>query len=116
MVMKRVDVIKYVKENEGRALKKASEILSKETSIQSFNGIVGGKNATYSVDPLEYETAESYIEDWMRSHHKRYNDEKNFSYRKSSHRVHDLLKDSFVKNYIENYLARTFFNKHERIN
>lgn len=113
MIMKKVNVEKYVKDNEDKALKKASEILGKEISMQSFNGIVGGKNETYGVDPLEYDTAENYIEAWMISHKKIYNDEKNSSYRKSSHRVHALLQDSFLRDYIENYLARTYFNKHE---
>lgn len=112
MVMKKSDVIKYVKDNETAALERASQILDKETNLQSFNGIIGGKNATYDVEPLEYDTPESYIEAWMLSHQKRYNDEKYFSYPKSSHRVYNLLQDSFVKDFIENYLARTYYKKH----
>lgn len=113
MIMKKDDVIQYVKDNEDTALKKVSQILGKETTILSFNGIIGGKNATYGVDPLEYDTPESYIEAWMQSHQKKYNDEKTLSYKKSSHRVHDLMRDSFVRNFIENYLARTYFKKHD---
>lgn len=113
MAMKKSDVVKYVKDNEIEALKRVSKILDKKTNLQSFNGIVGGKNATYKVDPLEYDTPESYIEAWMLSHQKRYNDEKHFSNSKSSHRIYNLLQDSFVKDFIENYLARTYFRKME---
>lgn len=112
MVMKKREVVKYVKENETAALERVSQILDKKTNLQSFNGIIGGKNATYEVDPLEYDTPESYIKAWMLSHQQRYNDEKHFSYSKSSHRVYNLLQDNFVKDFIENYLARTYFKKH----
>ncbi|WP_242274960.1 topoisomerase [Bacillus cereus group sp. BfR-BA-01445] len=112
MGMKREDVIQYIEDNKDEALKRVSKILGKETKMPSFNGIVGGKNTTYDVNPLDYNTAERYVAAWMLSHEKRYNDEVNASYSKSSHRVYDLLQDSFVKEFIENYLARTYFNKH----
>jgi hypothetical protein len=112
MAMKKSDVVKYVKDNEDAALERVSQILDKETNLQSFNGIIGGKNATYDVEPLEYDTPESYIEAWMLSHQKRYDDEKHFPYPKSSRRVYNLLQNNFVKEFIENYLARTYYKKH----
>lgn len=113
MRMRKEDVIQYIKDNEDKALKKASQILHKETNMQSFNGIIGGKNATYDVNVLEYETPEDYLEAWMQSHQKKYNDERNIPYTKSSHRVHDMLQDSFLAEFIRNYLARTYFKKHD---
>lgn len=115
MGIKREDVMQYVEDNKEKALENASRILEKNVSMQSFNGIIGGKNATYGVNTLDYDTPESYIEAWMISHERKYNDEINASYSKSSHRVHDLLQDNFLKVFIKNYLARTYFNKHERI-
>lgn len=111
--MKREEVIQYVNDNKDRALEKAGLILGRKINMQSFNGIIGGKNAIYDVDPLDYETPENYIKAWMQSHQERYNDEKYAPYEKSSHRVHNMLQDDFLKKYIENYLARTYFNKHE---
>lgn len=111
MGMRREDVIQYIEGNKKEALEKVSQIRRKETNMQSFNGIINGKNAIYDVDPLDYGTPESYIEAWMLSHQKKYNDEKNAPYSKSSHRIHDFLQDSFVKEFIKNYLAKTYFNK-----
>jgi molybdopterin synthase catalytic subunit len=116
MKLKKDDVVEYVNNNEDLALEKTSRILKREIGMQSFNGIIGGKNATYGVELLEYETAEGYVDAWMKSHQKRYNNEKNLSYSRSSHRVHDLLQDSFVKRFVENYLARTYFNKQDKSN
>lgn len=112
MGMKREVVIQYIEDNKDEALKRVSKILGKETRMPSFNGIIGGKNATYDVNPLDYNTAEGYVAAWMISHEKRYTDEINAPYSKSSHRVHDLLQDNFVKKFIESYLARSYFNKH----
>ncbi|MGH4119334.1 hypothetical protein [Clostridium sp.] len=112
--MKKEKVEQYIKENKGTALKRASEILEKETSMASFNGIIGSKNGTYAIDPLDYEDSEKYIEDWNLKHEECYAVEKNFPYEKASHRVHKLLKDEFLQEYINNYLARIYYNKHEK--
>lgn len=102
----------FLQNNQQQALNLASSILNKTVSIQSFNGIIGGKNGTYDVDALNYSNPSDYISDWLDSHNQLYNKEKNFSYEKSSHRVHKLLSDNFLKNYIEQYLTRTFYRKH----
>ncbi|MCY7716967.1 topoisomerase [Bacillus altitudinis] len=112
MAMKNDEVIQFVKENEEKALEITNEILGKGTTMQSFNGIVGGKNATYDVDALAFDTPEGYVEAWLNSHWQRFSDEKYAPYEKSSHRVHKLLKNPFLKQYIKNYLARTYFKKH----
>lgn len=102
----------FLQSNQQQALNIASSILNKPVSIQSFNGIIGGKNGTYHVDALSYSNPSDYISDWLDSHNQLYNREKNFSYEKSSHRVHRLLSNNFLKNYIEQYLTRTFYRKH----
>lgn len=116
MRMMKEDVKQYISDNEEIALEKASQILGKVTSMQSFNGIIGGKNATYEVNVLDYSTPEKYVRAWMKSHEEKYEDEKHLSFDRSSHRVHELLKDDFLKEYIKNYLARTYFNKRDKAN
>lgn len=115
MAMNKNDVEIYLEDNEAEILEKVSKILNKDTSLSSFNGIIGGKNATYEVDALDYDSAEDYIEAWMNSHDEKYNDEKNYLPHgsKSSHRVHDILMDNSIKTFAENYLARTYFRKHK---
>ncbi|GEM_PF-6176485 len=68
--MAKEDVKQYILDNEEMALEKATKILGKLTSMQSFNGIIGGKNAIYEVNALDYSTPENYVEAWMESHKK----------------------------------------------
>lgn len=107
--MEKDEVLRYVEENKTLALKKASYILDKEINWESFNGIIGGKNDTYSVNIGDHETAESYVNAWFSSHQKIYKKEINASYRKSSHKIHDMLQDDFLKEYITRFLARSYF-------
>ncbi len=112
--MERDKIEKYITENKEHALEIASKILKQEVSMQSFNGIIGSKNGIYATDPLNYETPEKYIEDWNLKHEECYNAEKNFPYEKSSHRIHNLLKDKFLKEYISKYLAKIYYKKHAK--
>ena len=111
--MEQKEVERHITDNESEALYRAGQILGREVSRESFNGIIGGKNSTYSSDPSNYETPESYIADWRKKHDARYEREKNYSHDMSSHRIHKLLQDEFVSEYIDNYLARTYFRKHK---
>ncbi|PGM87985.1 topoisomerase [Bacillus cereus] len=113
MTMDRKTVEKYFKDNKENALKKTGEILKEETTWSSFNGTVGGKNRTYGVELEEHDTPESYIEAWMKGHKRAYYSDDNPSYNKfnrSSHTVHALLQDDFLKEFIVIFLARTYFN------
>ncbi|BCD32982.1 topoisomerase [Bacillus cereus] len=114
MTLERNAVEKYFKDNKEKALKKTSEILKEEaTSWLSFNGTVGGKNRTYGVNLEEHNTPESYIEAWMEGHKRAYYSDDHPSYNKfnrSSHTVHALLQDDFLKEFIVIFLARTYFN------
>lgn len=112
--MKREIVEQYIKENKETALKRASEILKREISMASYNGIIGSKNETYAIDPLDYKNPEEYIEDWNLKHEECYEEEKNFTYEKASHRVHKLLEDEFLQQFTNNYLARIYYNKHNK--
>ncbi|WP_336779832.1 topoisomerase [Paenibacillus illinoisensis] len=114
MSLQEKDVEKYIKENSKSALNRVSSILGTEISMQSFNGMIGGKNDTYTVNPLNFETAEEYISEWKANHKKIFESEKNAIYEKSSHRIDELLKESDIAKFIENYLARTYFRKHSK--
>lgn len=81
--------------------------------MASFNGIIGSKNPIYKIDPLLFDNATEYVQEWRNMHEKSYEEEKNFPYSKASHRVHNLLQDSFLEEFTENYLARTYYKKHE---
>lgn len=105
----------YIHEYENQALSIASEILQRDITKSSFNGIIGGKNATYDVDPLKYTNPLDYVNDWLKSHDQRYNDEIDCTYEKSSHRIHKLLSNDFLKNYIIQYLTRTYYRKHIKL-
>lgn len=111
--MKREEIEKFVEDNKEYALLRASEILGREVSWSSFNGIIGSKNGTYSVDPCSYPTAEKYIEDWHKQHNACYESEKNSRSEKSSHRIHKLLQDKSECEYIDYYLARTYYRKNK---
>lgn len=105
------EVEKYVVENQSHALSIASSLLEKEISVQSFNGIIGGKNASYKVNINDYSTADEYFDAWINNHNLIYELEKNLSYDKSSHRVHKLLEDEFLYKYINMFLIRTYLRK-----
>ncbi|MGL6105527.1 hypothetical protein [Romboutsia sp.] len=102
----------YLNNNEKTALDIASRILGKNVSKASFNGIIGGKNGVYDVDALRYSNPSDYVNEWIVSHNQLYNKEKDCMYEKSSHRVHRLLSDNFLRGYIEQYLTRTYYKKH----
>ena len=107
------EVSNYVAANEAKALERTNELLDKD--YLKFSGFLGGKNTMYGVNPLNYQTPESYIQAWMNSHYKRHEDEKNSTY-KSSHRINTLLQDNFMEEFIKNYLARLYFRKHKKQN
>ncbi|MEU2153257.1 hypothetical protein ACF07W_38575 [Streptomyces sp. NPDC015140] len=107
-------VDRYIKENEPTALKKATQILNKDTGKLNFNGIIGGKNRIYGIEILDYNTPEDYIDAWMQSHNRIYEAEKHWpEFTKSSHRIQALLNDAFLKEFTENYLAKSYFKKHK---
>lgn len=114
MSMQKQAVEKYIKDNSDVALNLVSSILNKNVSMQSFNGIIGGKNKTYDTDALNYKTPEEYIEAWKQSHQGNFDSDKNALYKKSSHKINDLLQNPIVEKFIENYLARTYFKKHAK--
>lgn len=113
--MRREEAEKYIEDHKEDALLRASEILGRDVSFASFNGIIGSKNGTYSVDPGSYPTVEEYIEDWHRQHNVCYEAEKYAPSEKSSHRVHKLLQDEFVCQFIDNYLARTYYRENNSL-
>ena len=76
-----------------------------------FSGIIGAKNATYSVDVCSFSTAQDYVYAWIYNHNKIYEQEKSSSSEKSSMRIHKLLQDEFLREYIYNYLKRTYYRK-----
>lgn len=102
---------KYIQENQEKALRRASQILGKQISHASFNGRIGGKNATYELNINDFDTAQDYVEAWFNSNLQRYEDEKHFGDSKSSVRIYNMLSDEFLRNYIGMYLARTYFRK-----
>ena len=112
--MTREKVEQYIIENQQVALQRASKILGKEMLMQNFNGIIGSKNQTYSINPLDYDEPEKYIESWNLIQEEIYASEKDFPYEKASHRVHNLLQDEFLKEYIDFYLARIYYNKYDK--
>lgn len=101
----------FLKTNENKALKEASNILNKKINHQSFNGIIGSKNYTYNIHPQNYSSYEDYICDWLNNFNEIYKNEKNSSYEKSSHRMYKLLQNDFLKKYIKYYLIKIYFNK-----
>lgn len=107
------EIEKFIDERKDEALTRASKILEKETSMASFNGIIGSKNQIYELDPLLFDNATEYVQAWRNMHEKSYEEEKNFPHPKASHRVHKLLQDSLMEEFIENYLARTYYKKHK---
>lgn len=109
--MTKTEIESYIQDNQELALKKAGQILDREVSRQSFNGIIGGKNGVYHVDSKDYDTPEAYVDAWHKQHEICYEKEKNCYFEKSSHRVHALLKDDFLRVYIECWLMRTYYNK-----
>ena len=88
-----------------------SELLGRDVSVESFNGIIGSKNQTYSITPLNYDNPEAYIYAWDKKQDAIYIKEKHTPYEKASHRIHNLMQDDLSKEFINNYLARIYFNK-----
>lgn len=101
----------YLKANKSNAFSKAETILGGTMTDSRFSGLIGGKNATYSVDVCSYSTAQDYVDAWIDNHNKIYEQEKNASSEKSSMRIHKLLQDELLKDYICNYLKRTYYRK-----
>lgn len=111
MVMTEIENEAYLKDMQLLALKRAGTILGREISVQSFNGIIGGKNGVYNVDALDYQNADEYVKAWHIQHENIYEREKDCGYEKSSHRVHALLEDDLLREYIDSWLRRTFYRK-----
>lgn len=110
--MNKEKVEQYIQENKEEALKRIGEILGRETSMESFNGIIGGKNQIYAINPLDYKNPETYIADWHKKQEELYNSEINVPYEKSSHRIYNLMQDEISRKFIDHYLARIYYNKH----
>lgn len=112
--MERLDYInEYLKQNKEQAYAISSKILNKEVDDASFNGIIGGKNATYSVNACDYSTDEEYVEAWLNNQKIIYEKEKDLPWDKSSKRIYELLQDEFLKEYISIYLGRTYYRKNQ---
>ncbi|WP_411501460.1 topoisomerase [Bacillus thuringiensis] len=108
-------VEQYYQSNLQEALKKVSDILNKDKKQPNFNGIIGGKGKIYGVDPKEHDTPESYVKAWMKGHEREYTKDKNNNreftkYDRSSYKIQALLEEEFVKEFIEYYLMRIYFN------
>lgn len=56
-------------------------------------------------------TAQDYVNAWIDNHNKIYEQEKGSSSEKSSMRIHKLLQDEVLREYICNYLKRTYYRK-----
>ncbi|MDO2946540.1 hypothetical protein L7826_11100 [Staphylococcus epidermidis] len=101
----------YLDTHRRKVLNKCSNILNRDVTIQSFNGIFGGKNHFYRVVPESYSTANDYIKAWFDSFEQKYQSEKYKVGDISSHRMKRLLEDEDIKNYVIIYLARTYLRK-----
>lgn len=110
-------VEQYYQSNLQEALNRVSDILKDEKKQPNFNGIIGGKGKIYGVDPKEHDTPESYVEAWMKGHEREYTKDKKIKnreftrYNRSSYKIQALLEEDFVKEFIECYLKRIYFNK-----
>lgn len=108
-MMKIGEVETYIQENKEYALSLVSSILEREVSWQSFNGIIGGKNKTFNVSPSNYSSAEEYVAAWRKAHSMEY---EKYGYKtphSAIYRIQQLLEDSILEEYIEKFLARTYF-------
>ena len=60
---------------------------------------------------LQNSTAQDYVNAWIDNHNKIYEQEKGSSSEKSRMRIHKLLQDEVLREYICNYLKRTYYRK-----
>ncbi|MBU3218131.1 hypothetical protein LL033_14420 [Clostridium estertheticum] len=79
--------------------------------MSSLNGMIGSKNGTYKVEPKNYNNADEYYEDWLKSHNELFENDKECNYERSVHRIHRLLHNSFLNSYLKMFLVRTFLRK-----
>ena len=109
--MKIEEVDKYIKDNTEDVLDRCAKILNRpEVSLQSFNGIFGGKNGLYGIQISDYSSPEEYVKAWMDAEKREYNND-HAVYNNSIKRIEELLKDDKIKKYVEIYLARTYLRK-----
>lgn len=111
---RRIEANEYIKQNESQALSKASAILGRDIKQSNFSGIIGGKNATFFANPLDYNTSDTYVISWFKNFKGKYEFEKNSTADKSSHRINQLINDEFLKKYIFYYLTRIYYRKHDK--
>ena len=108
--MNQKEAQKYLKDNQNSVLEKCGKLLGREISIQSFNGLIGGKNKVYNVDAVNYKTPEEYIDAWKKSQ-KEIKARDNADYDNSIKRIDLLLKDKEISNYVNAFLTRTYYKR-----
>lgn len=109
------NVKKYLSIHQEEAFNKCTDInkknnLDKVMNFSSFNGLIGGKNRTYNLDIRSFNTAQEYVNAWIMANETLYQEEKIYGIDKSSVRIHNLLDDKFVKDYVAIYLTKIFLN------
>ncbi|MDW3988266.1 topoisomerase [Staphylococcus saprophyticus] len=109
--MKKEQIENYINHNKEHVLNKVSKTWGRQVNMASFNGIIGSKNFTFDVNPVDYTDVSNYVEAWLENFDTIYQKEKNIPYEKSSHKLHKLLEDSEIRKFIIVYLARIYFNK-----
>ena len=79
-------------------------------SLNSFNGIIGGKNEVFGINVADYASPEEYVKAWMEAEERIKNSD-NSEYDNSIKRIDKLLSDNYIREFVKIYLSRTYLRK-----
>lgn len=105
------DADQYVRKNIGNAITEMQEFYPHCKSADSLNGIIGGKNDIFDSRAESCESNIKYYEAWKQGHQEKYNCDKTCPFTRSSVTMNEVLKNTFLNEFIAVYLSRTFFKK-----
>ena len=94
-------------------LAKASQILGRQVSPNSLNGILGGKGRTHgNVWDKKFSCFEEYFANWLEAMYNDYLSRKD-EMEGAGYRNAMLLRDPDIMAFAEKYLGRTFLRKYD---
>lgn len=101
----------YVQNNKDKAVLQLSKYYPQCNSMASLNGIVGGKNANYNANPMNYSSHIDFYLAWKQGHYQKYLKDLQVPWHRTSKSLYEVLEDSFLEEFISVYLSRTYFRK-----